>query len=136
MHEARPGAGGQDVLNIFFHCISVRPRAVRRIASSQRRPARKAPTSEGTHSTWRIHMSSTHASPWLDSPQAYGSITRFLHWGMAALFAWQFASSALHAWNREAGISRWFWQSHVSLGEIGRHTSEIQSLMRISYAVF
>lgn len=61
-------------------------------------------------------MSSTQAGHWLDSPQGYGSISRFLHWGMAALFAWQFISSALHAWNREAEISRWFWSSHVSLG--------------------
>lgn len=61
-------------------------------------------------------MPGTPANPWLDNPQAYGSVTRFLHWAMAALFAWQFASSALHAWNREADISRWFWQSHVPLG--------------------
>ncbi len=29
-------------------------------------------------------------SRWMDSPQRYGLITRLLHWGMAALFAWQF----------------------------------------------
>ncbi|HYG41757.1 MAG TPA: cytochrome b/b6 domain-containing protein [Bordetella sp.] len=61
-------------------------------------------------------MSRTQAGHWPDSPQGYGSVTRYLHWAMAALFAWQFTSSALHAWNREAGISRWFWSSHVSLG--------------------
>lgn len=27
---------------------------------------------------------------WLDSPLRYGLVTRVLHWGMAALFAWQF----------------------------------------------
>ena len=30
-----------------------------------------------------------------DSPAGYGTVTRALHWGMAALFLWQFASAAL-----------------------------------------
>ena len=29
-------------------------------------------------------------SRWTDSPARYGLVTRALHWGMAALFAWQF----------------------------------------------
>ncbi|WP_394004678.1 cytochrome b [Luteimonas sp. WGS1318] len=29
-------------------------------------------------------------SRWTDSPRRYGLISRVLHWGMAALFAWQF----------------------------------------------
>ncbi|VXB76740.1 Cytochrome B [Luteimonas sp. 9C] len=29
-------------------------------------------------------------SRWIDSPLRYGLVTRLLHWGMAALFAWQF----------------------------------------------
>ncbi|MBO9356495.1 cytochrome b [Bordetella petrii] len=37
---------------------------------------------------------------------------------MAALFAWQFVSSGLHAWNRDAEISRWVWPSHVALGVV------------------
>jgi len=63
-------------------------------------------------------MSSTSSRSWLDNPHAYGTVTRFLHWSMAALFGWQFISSALHAWNRDADISRWFWSSHVSLGVV------------------
>lgn len=35
------------------------------------------------------------ASRWLDSPRRYGLISRLLHWGMAALFAWQFAGMIL-----------------------------------------
>lgn len=30
------------------------------------------------------------SSRWSDSPARYGLVTRVLHWGMAALFAWQF----------------------------------------------
>ena len=33
----------------------------------------------------------TTVSPWRDSPRRYGRISRWLHWGMAALLAWQFA---------------------------------------------
>lgn len=29
-------------------------------------------------------------SRWTDTPLRYGLLTRFLHWGMAALFVWQF----------------------------------------------
>ena len=31
-----------------------------------------------------------------DSPDRYGLVSRFFHWGMAALFAAQFASAAAH----------------------------------------
>lgn len=31
------------------------------------------------------------APGWCDTPQRYGRISRWLHWGMAALLAWQFA---------------------------------------------
>lgn len=54
----------------------------------------------------------------LDSAHHYGAITRWLHWSMAALFAWQFAGAALHAWDREAAATRWFWSSHGSLGAV------------------
>lgn len=55
---------------------------------------------------------------WLDSPQGYGAVSRILHWGMAAVFAWQFFSSALHAWDKEAAFARSVWPSHVSLGVV------------------
>jgi len=61
-------------------------------------------------------MSTAAPSTCYDSPQGYGLVSRIMHWSMAALFAWQFVSSALHAWDREAAVSKWFWSSHVSLG--------------------
>lgn len=61
-------------------------------------------------------MSTAAPSTCYDSQQGYGRVSRVLHWSMVALFAWQFASSALHAWDREAAVSKWFWSSHVSLG--------------------
>lgn len=30
------------------------------------------------------------SSPWLDSPQRYGLVSRFFHWTMALVLAWQF----------------------------------------------
>ena len=34
-------------------------------------------------------------SRWLDSPLRYGLVSRLLHWSMAALLLWQFASMAV-----------------------------------------
>lgn len=61
-------------------------------------------------------MNRTASCRWQDSPDRYGTVTRLLHWGMAALFAWQFTGAALHAWDRDAAITQWFWASHGSLG--------------------
>jgi len=61
-------------------------------------------------------MNCTDSCRWQDTPDRYGRVTRALHWGMAALFAWQFAGAALHAWDREAALAKWFWSSHGSLG--------------------
>ncbi|GAB1578047.1 cytochrome b [Bordetella petrii] len=62
-------------------------------------------------------MSST-GTCWQDSPHGYGVVSRCLHWGMAVLFAWQFVGAVLHAWDREAAVTRWFWSSHGSLGAV------------------
>ncbi|KAA2214905.1 cytochrome b [Teichococcus oryzae] len=40
------------------------------------------------------------ALSWRDNTQAYGLVTRLLHWSMATLFAWQFAGMAF----RELGV--------------------------------
>ncbi|MFC3126228.1 cytochrome b [Pseudoroseomonas globiformis] len=32
---------------------------------------------------------------WRDTPQAYGLVSRLLHWGMVVLFTWQFAGMGL-----------------------------------------
>lgn len=46
----------------------------------------RAPQSSGL--TAALHIP---ANIWRDTPQRYGRISRWLHWSMAALFAWQFA---------------------------------------------
>lgn len=38
---------------------------------------------------------SDHPSRWMDTPLAYGWITRALHWGIAALMLWQFFGMGL-----------------------------------------
>ncbi|MFT3974422.1 MAG: cytochrome b [Amaricoccus sp.] len=56
------------------------------------------------------------ASRLWDSPSGYGSVTRALHWGMAALFAWQFAGALLHLLADKTAIERFFWNTHFSVG--------------------
>ncbi|WP_245427243.1 cytochrome b [Pleomorphomonas carboxyditropha] len=51
-----------------------------------------------------------------DHPEGYGSVSRALHWLMAALFAWQFLSAILHAVDREMPVARFFWSWHMSVG--------------------
>ncbi len=57
-------------------------------------------------------------SPLFDHPDGYGLVSRTLHWLMAALFAWQFISAALHAIDREMPLARFFWSAHASIGFI------------------
>lgn len=52
-----------------------------------------------------------------DSPDRYGFVSRFFHWGMAALFAIQFVSAAAHwALPRENALRETLWAYHVDLG--------------------
>ncbi len=52
-----------------------------------------------------------------DTSERYGLITRLLHWGMAAMFAAQFASAAAHwALPRENALREVLWSYHVALG--------------------
>lgn len=52
-----------------------------------------------------------------DTPDRFGAITRFLHWGMALLFAAQFLSAAAHwALPRENAIRETLWSYHYTLG--------------------
>ena len=52
-----------------------------------------------------------------DSADRYGLVSRFLHWGMAALFAMQFVSAAAHwALPRENTLRDALWSYHVDLG--------------------
>lgn len=52
-----------------------------------------------------------------DNSERYGLVTRVLHWGMAVLFAAQFASAAAHwALPREDALRQSLWSYHVTLG--------------------
>ena len=52
-----------------------------------------------------------------DTPTRYGSISRALHWSMAALFLGQFLSAAAHwALPRENPIRELLWSYHTDLG--------------------
>lgn len=52
-----------------------------------------------------------------DSPDRYGLVSCLFHWGMAALFALQFASAAAHwALPRENTLRDALWSYHADLG--------------------
>lgn len=55
-------------------------------------------------------------SPLRDTPAGYGVVTRALHWGMAALFVWQFTSAILHAVADKTPVERFMWSTHYSVG--------------------
>lgn len=63
--------------------------------------------------------SSLHSfpSPWRDTPQRYGRISRWLHWSMALLFAWQFAGMiAKVTLGREAALTGTLSGAHAHIG--------------------
>ncbi|WP_458096497.1 cytochrome b [Roseomonas sp. WA12] len=54
----------------------------------------------------------------IDSPARYGLVSRVLHWGMAALFAWQFAGMAIKLALGRHPVSAFFVGSHASFGTL------------------
>lgn len=62
-------------------------------------------------------MPTRHAeSRMMDRPDGYGLVSRVLHWLMAVLLAWQFASAAARQFLPDTDIEAFFWFSHTSLG--------------------
>ncbi|WP_237182663.1 cytochrome b [Roseomonas marmotae] len=57
-------------------------------------------------------------NPWLDSPQRYGLVSRALHWGMAALFAWQFAGMAVKLILGRAPLTAFMVGTHGGVGTL------------------
>lgn len=55
---------------------------------------------------------------WLDSPTRYGLISRVLHWGMAALFAWQFTGMALRLLLGRTPLTAIMVGSHAPIGTL------------------
>lgn len=46
---------------------------------------------------------------WRDSPSGYGFVTRLLHWSMAVLFVWQFATAILHLVDDNSAVVDTVW---------------------------
>ncbi|WP_326540052.1 cytochrome b [Pseudorhodoferax sp.] len=61
-------------------------------------------------------MRNAPPSVWLDSPDRYGRISRWLHWGMALLFAWQFIGMGLRLALGRTPVVSFFVGSHASVG--------------------
>lgn len=55
-------------------------------------------------------------STWWDSPARYGRISRWLHWGMALLLAWQFVGMGLRLALGRTPLVAVFVGSHASVG--------------------
>ncbi len=54
----------------------------------------------------------------MDNRKRYGSVTRFLHWLMAVLFVWQFASVLAHALAEDSALDSFLWPTHKSVGTL------------------
>ncbi|WP_376692942.1 cytochrome b [Wenzhouxiangella sp. EGI_FJ10409] len=51
-----------------------------------------------------------------DNQDTYGRVSRFLHWGMALLLAWQFLSAGAHLLLDDTAVEAFFWPTHKPLG--------------------
>ena len=57
------------------------------------------------------------ANVWRDTPQRYGRISRWLHWGMAVLLVWQFAGMvAKVSLGRDAALTSALAGAHAHVG--------------------
>ena len=68
----------------------------------------------GSHFSAALHIPS---NVWRDTPQRYGRISRWLHWGMALLFAWQFAGMLAKVMlGRDAPLTAALSGAHAHVG--------------------
>ncbi|MFT8246512.1 cytochrome b [Roseomonas sp. BN140053] len=56
------------------------------------------------------------ATSWMDSPEGYGRVSRAFHWGMAILFAWQFAGAILFVSIGDSALTRFVGGTHFDMG--------------------
>ncbi|MTH76731.1 cytochrome b [Paracoccus aestuariivivens] len=56
--------------------------------------------------------------PLRDTPDRYGRVTRFLHWGMAALLLWQFIGMVLREILGRTPLVSFFTGSHQMVGTV------------------
>ncbi|WP_237181113.1 cytochrome b [Roseomonas haemaphysalidis] len=57
-------------------------------------------------------------SYWLDTPARFGLISRLLHWGMAGLFAWQFAGMGVRLLVGRSPVTAFMVGSHAPMGTL------------------
>ncbi|WP_338066158.1 cytochrome b [Billgrantia endophytica] len=48
----------------------------------------------------------------------YGRFSRYLHWGMAALLAWQFATTGARVLAADSALDEFLWSTHRSMGAL------------------
>lgn len=53
-----------------------------------------------------------------DSPERYGTVSRFLHWSMSLLIFWQFATAGAHLLLEDTAIEGFLWPTHKPLGAL------------------
>lgn len=51
-----------------------------------------------------------------DSSLRYGYVTRWLHWLMALMFAWQFTSALARVFFEDSAFEQFMWGTHKSMG--------------------
>lgn len=51
-----------------------------------------------------------------DTHEGFGLVSRSLHWGMAALFAWQFTTAIVHFLAPRTPVDMFFFGTHYSVG--------------------
>lgn len=59
---------------------------------------------------------SAHQRQLHDSPARYGTLSRFFHWSMAAILAWQFATALAHLLLEDTAIEGFLWGTHKVVG--------------------
>lgn len=53
-----------------------------------------------------------------DTPARYGTVTRFLHWGIALCLAWMFGTAITHVLAEKSALDAFFWPTHKHFGSL------------------
>jgi len=51
-----------------------------------------------------------------DCKECYGAVSRWLHWGMALLIAWQFATASARVLAKDSALDQFMWATHKPMG--------------------
>ncbi|RFA27040.1 cytochrome B [Alkalilimnicola ehrlichii] len=53
-----------------------------------------------------------------DTPERYGSVSRFLHWSMALLLIWQLATAVARILVKDSALDEFLWGTHRPVGAL------------------